>query len=417
VVKSLVMFGLGRIDESLALARDAVASAPRSGRAHEALGQALLAKGDITAAFAEYTEATQLSPGASQPQFRLARLALDLGKNRMALEYAKEGVRRFPDDRQAGAMLVDALIRNGELSTADFTLRPLLARFPDSPDVLVQLGALQSARGDLRAARTSFSRVLQREPDNFDALSGLVTLDLRERAMASARRRVDEAVAARGNDVKRLMLAARVYLADPDVRRAESILRHVVAIDPSNVDAARSLADCLTGQQREAEARQVLEQLVERMPASTDAQTSLALLLERMGDIAGARARYERIVAADSRAALASRRLAALYLEHKENLDVALNLAIVAVQEMPDDPASNDLLGWIYTQKGLFINGLPHLENAVKSAPTNAVYRYHLGTAYMRTGDAARAKAELTRALEIDQTLEEAREAIARVRP
>jgi tetratricopeptide (TPR) repeat protein len=212
-------------------------------------------------------------------------------------------------------------------------------------------------------------------------------------------------------------LAARVYTADNDAAKAESALRRVVAIDPFNVDAARALADCLAGQRRQEEGRQVLEQLAQRLPRSTAAQTSLALLIERMGDVAGARTHYERIVLQDPRAGVASQRLATLYLTLNGNLDIALNLAAVALQELPGDPAVSDLLGWIYAQKGLSVNALPHLEDAVRAAPSNAMYRYHLGVAQLKAGNREKARAELTRAVELDQNLEEARAALAQLRP
>ena len=417
LLKAQLLFAVGRVDESLKFAREAVTASPRSGEAHAALGQALLATGDLTRAFEEYTEAARLSPAAAKPQWQLARLSLDLGRDKAALVYARNAVREFPGDRDAGVMLVEALIRNRDLSAAEFALRPLQSSFPGSPGVLVQTGALQAARGEARAARASFVKALEIEPHQLPALSGLVALDLQERATASARQSVEAALAAHPDDSKYLLLAARVYTVDNDAVRAEAVLRRVVAVDPFNVEGARALSDCLGAQRREPEARQVLDQLVARLPNSTAAQTVLAMQQERSGDVAGARARYEQIVLQDRRAGIASQRLAALYLNRRENLDKALNLAAVALREFDGDPAVSDLMGWIYVQKGLSVNALPHLEDAVRASPTNAIYRYHLGAAHLRAGNRDKARAELTRALEIDPSLEEARAALAQVRP
>ncbi len=413
--KAQFLFGLGRADESLIVARQAVAAAPRSGEAHAALGQALLATGDLADAFDEYAEAARLSPMAAQPQAQMARLSLDLGRDKAALEYARDAARRFPGDRDTGVMLVEALIRNRDLSTAEFALRPLVANFPDSPNVVVQVGALQAARGEARAARASFVKALEHEPHLFSALSGVVALDLQEHSLAAARQRVDAAVAVRPDDPKYLLLAARVYSADNDAPKAESTLRRVIAVDPLNVDGARALADCLAAQRHEAEAKQVLEQLAQRLPRSTAAQTSLGLLLERIGDVPGARTLYDRIVVQDPRAAIASQRLAAIYVNLNTNLDVALDLAKVALQEQPRDPAASDLLGWIYVQKGLTVNALPLLEDAVRTAPDTAMYRYHLGAAHLKSGNRDKARTELTRAVAIDPNLREARAALAQL--
>jgi tetratricopeptide (TPR) repeat protein len=243
-----------------------------------------------------------------------------------------------------------------------------------------------------------------------------VALDLEERTTAAARQRVEAATAAHPNDPQYLLLAARVYAAENDSARTESTLRRVLAVDPVNVAAGQALSECLVRQRREAEARELLEQLVERRPTSIEAQTSLALLLERMGDVAGAQTRYEKIIDQDPRAATASHRLAALYADHGGNLDIALNLAVVAKQQLPDDPAVSDTIGWIYAQKELPANALPHLQDAVRASPNDAMYRYHLGSAYLTSGDAEKARAELMRALEIDKNLVAARTALASIR-
>jgi tetratricopeptide (TPR) repeat protein len=145
-------------------------------------------------------------------------------------------------------------------------------------------------------------------------------------------------------------------------------------------------------------------------------QTALGMQLERMGDIEGARARYKSVLADDPRAAVASQRLAALHVAQGGNLDIALTLALAAVQQSPKDPAANDLVGWIYVKKDLSWYALPYLEDAVRMAPNNASYRFHLGMAYLGSGERAKARSEMTRALEIDAEFTPAREALASLR-
>ena len=92
------------------------------------------------------------------------------------------------------------------------------------------------------------------------------------------------------------------------------------------------------------------------------------------------------MLALNPRAAVAAYKLASLQAEQGENLDVALALAVTAVQGLPNDPGANDAIGWIHVRKNLPRVGLPHLENSVRAAPENATYRYHLGMAYVAVG-------------------------------
>ena len=54
-------------------------------------------------------------------------------------------------------------------------------------------------------------------------------------------------------------------------------------------------------------------------------------------------------------------------------------------------------------------------ERAIARAPKNATYRYHLGLAYAKAGDAERAKRSLTQALELGTNFPGAADARARL--
>ena len=56
-------------------------------------------------------------------------------------------------------------------------------------------------------------------------------------------------------------------------------------------------------------------------------------------------------------------------------------LAQVASEQLHQEPAVNDTLGWIFVKKDMAGRAIPFLENAAKADPSNAEFRYHLGTA------------------------------------
>src|SRR5205085_6250825 len=110
-------------------------------------------------------------------------------------------------------------------------------------------------------------------------------------------------------------------------------------------------------------------------------------ILEAQGKPAEAQRVYEGILATRPREAWPANNLAWLYAEHGGNLDVALRLAQTAKELLPNAPQISDTLGWIYYKKHLADTAIPALQASVKQDPRNPVYRYHLGLAYLKSGD------------------------------
>jgi Flp pilus assembly protein TadD len=160
-----------------------------------------------------------------------------------------------------------------------------------------------------------------------------------------------------------------------------------------------ALGQIYAKQGRLPEALVEFEALAQRDPKPVAALTLAGIIMERQGNKAGAQQRFERVIQLDSNAPVAANNLAWLYAENGGNLDVALQLAQTAKRQLPNSPEVNDTLGFIYYKKNLPALALPPLQSSVEKDPSNAEYHYHLGLAYSRAGDKAKASESLTRAL------------------
>jgi tetratricopeptide (TPR) repeat protein len=97
-------------------------------------------------------------------------------------------------------------------------------------------------------------------------------------------------------------------------------------------------------------------------------------------------------------------------LENGENSDVALSLAQMARQKMPESPSAADTLAWVYYQKGIYGFAEDLLQEALQKAPDNATYHYHLGKVYQKQKNTAAARKHLQRALQINPSSSAAEE-------
>jgi tetratricopeptide (TPR) repeat protein len=91
--------------------------------------------------------------------------------------------------------------------------------------------------------------------------------------------------------------------------------------------------------------------------------------------------------------------LAALYLEHGGDVNVAVSLAQRAKQLMPNSPDAADTLGWAYYKLGSAQTAIPSLQEALQKSPGNPMYEYHLGMAYASAGRSKLAEPLLRQAL------------------
>ncbi len=142
----------------------------------------------------------------------------------------------------------------------------------------------------------------------------------------------------------------------------------------------------------------------------------IGMLWEQDRNQAEAIKEYQHTLTIDPRAGVAANNLANIYLAANKQLDDALQLAQTAIQALPDTPEVADTLGWVYVKRNQPSLGIPHLEASAGKAPTEAVFQYHLGIAYMQIGEYDRAKQALTKALQLKDNFDgaaEARKALA----
>jgi Flp pilus assembly protein TadD len=131
----------------------------------------------------------------------------------------------------------------------------------------------------------------------------------------------------------------------------------------------------------------------------------VGVILETQRKKDEARRWYESMVADTPSAPVAANNLAFIYAEEGTNLDVALQLASTAKQQLPDSAEVDDTLGWVYYKKDLASLAKGPLEDSLKKKPDNADILYHLGLTYAKMGDKAQARNALERALKLNPQL------------
>ena len=141
---------------------------------------------------------------------------------------------------------------------------------------------------------------------------------------------------------------------------------------------------------------------IEIYPRNVNNYVSLGTQYEKEGNWEEAKKLYEKAHDIDSGAPFVSDELAFLYLEHSGDVNVALSLAQMARQRLPNSPVTADALGWAYYKMGAYESAVSQLRECVQKVPDNPVYQYHLGMAYIVAGHRDSAAQSLQKALQND---------------
>lgn len=403
LTRARLLYALGNPDERFA--RQAATVDDGSPEAHMLLGRVLAERGQVDAALDEYRQAAYRAPLDARPLLAMSRTLLDIGSTPRALSYARDATRLAPGDKDAMLALVTALIAQQKLNDASSALAPVAARLPKDPQVALIEGRLSLARGDAASARASYTRALASGADTREALQGLIQAEGAQPSV-STRQRVEAAIEATPSDPELRLLAGQVYRAMNDLPRAEAALQQAQRLSPTHVPIALELAGVLMAAHRPAEASAALERVVPARPARlSEVRVALAAAYQAQGKRADAQRQYEQLVVEMPGAVEPAVVLATMYLEQKDKLTQALELALSAKRGRPLDPDIDMLLGRIYSEKGMGSLAVPVLEHAVEARPGSAPYHFHLGAAYELAGNMSKARAEYAQALQLDPNL------------
>ena len=401
-----------KLDDALAAAKSAVSATERPASAVQmVVGRIHLSRMEYSDAVAAFNEAVRLNPRFLEPHLQLARTYMAMGRVNESLASSQEALKLQPANPEAHLVAARAYLSKGDTANAEKSIKLLVASNPKSAAVQAQLGYLEMLRKNVPAARAAFDRALQADPNQSDALQALNTLDIRAGNSTAARERIERRLKADPKNASIHMIAAQTYIAAGDLTNAERALRGAIDLDSGNLVAYGLLGRIYASQKRLNEARVEFEQVARRLPKAAGPPTMVGMLHELQNNKDEARRWYEKAIAADANAPVASNNLAWLTAEQGGNLDVAMQLAQAAKSRLPDSPQVDDTLGWVYYKKGLATLAISSFQASVQKDPKNAIYHYHLGLAYAKNGDKDKARASLKQALTLNPTFEGAADA------
>jgi tetratricopeptide (TPR) repeat protein len=189
-----------------------------------------------------------------------------------------------------------------------------------------------------------------------------------------------------------------------------------IEINPQLFDPYVALGGFYAQTKRYDEALEKLEQAKNVNAKNLGVHMLIGMIHEMRKDVPQALAAYEKVLEINPRFGPAANNLAYLYSEHGGDKEKALQLAQTAKEVLPEDPRISDTLGWILYKRGIYERAVSLLRESAEKLGDNAEVQYHLGMAYLKTGNPQAAKDSLANALKLSESftgVEEAKRVLA----
>jgi Tfp pilus assembly protein PilF len=258
------------------------------------------------------------------------------------------------------------------------------------------------AKGDARQAEAALQDTLRRNPASLPALATLLNLYSQEGRMQEGFQRIAGLVQQYPQNAGLHFLLALTYFGVKDLAKSEATVRQALALDPKTPDAYTLLANIHLARGAVEEAKADLRAAIAAHPRSLLNYMALATQYEKEGNWEEAKKLCEAAHEIDRVSPMVADELAFLYLEHGGDVNIAVALAQVAKEKMPDSPVTADALGWAYYKLGSLSSAVVQLKESSERVPNNPIYHYHLGMAYMASRQLDLARQSLRAALRTD---------------
>lgn len=367
----------------------------------------------------------------------LGKVLLLNDKAEEAVPYFREAVRLIPQSIELWADYSQALADSGNTTRAIEEARATAVKAAENPEILKRMGVLLLDLDQARAAERPLSRYAAFNYNNGEAnlLHGRALLKTglfsgARMAFQRAGRAEDEPVPTstinwylfateamgqkldeaenrlptlrafdRPDDVPPSLIG-QVFLDKGEPELAASAFREAMRTGSTD-DLVIGLSKALfaTGA-RQAGIRE-LEDYLSDAEVSRLARVELARRYEQEERFSDAALQYERLLQTGVADADVVAKLALVYLQLGNR--ASTQLAERAFLMAPENPAILDAAGWVALQADRETNkAIDYLEKAVRRAPADPVYKYHLGIAYVAKGDRRAARRVLQQALNLN---------------
>jgi tetratricopeptide (TPR) repeat protein len=414
MLKGEILASKRKWNEALAVFNQIIEQEPKAAQAYYYKGLAHFYKGDMQVAKSSLNKAIELNAADYRSKVLLADISLRMRDVDMAENLSKEVVEKLPDNPQAQSVLGLTFLAKGQLAEAEKAFRRMIELQPGNPQGYFQLGVAQRLQKNADGALISFGKALEINPKLMDAFSQVVSIYVAQKEYPTAIAKCDNQLAILNDSNIHLAvitnLKGLIYKAQKMDDKAEAEFKAAIEIHENYMQPYYELANLYLQKNQIDGAIDQYKALLAKNANQVRPHMLLGTLYDIQKKFDLSEKHYREALKINPEFAPAANNLAYLLAEKDEDLNGALNFAQQAKEKLPNDPGVMDTIGWIYYKKGLYDSAIAELSDCIEKMQNNATVHYHLGMAYYKAEQGAKAKPVLEKVLALDPKFEKASE-------
>jgi Flp pilus assembly protein TadD len=346
--------------------------------AHYNLGNALMHKGQVDEAIAQFRLTLEIRPDYADACCNLGSALLQKGRVNEAIAQFRKAMKIWPDHPLARYNLATTLLQNGRVNEAIAEFQKALKTRPDDLLTCINLGNALLQTGRVDEAIAHYQKALEIQPDYADAHNNLGSALLKKGRTDEAVGHFQRALEIQPNDADAHNHLGDVFLHRGQMDEAIAHYRETLAIQPGYAAAHNNLGYALVEKGRVDEAIGHFQEALKIQPGFAEAHNNLGYVLLQTGHVREAVAQFETVLILQPDNARTMSNLAWVLATCPDasvrNGTRAMELARKADHLNGQDPVVLHALAAAYAEGGRFAEAVTAAQRALQlaSAQSNA---------------------------------------------
>lgn len=352
--------------------------------------------GDLITASTCLQKALKINPQRAGLFIRLANLSFKQGDLEQAITHYRQAIRLQPRFPEAHSNMANALMMLGRQEEAIEALERELEISPQGSLAFYLLGQAYLQQKAYQKAGEYYAAAIKLRPQYSKAYYGLATvharLGNREKAQSYSERfkklKTQERKGLKGRKIKyddfvqtqkdaaiTYRNVGRLYRKQAHEQVAEELLKQAVGFDPNNMNCLLDLGSLYQAKREPAKALQTYKRITHQRPNHPLGHFLAGNMLVHFKQWDEAERAYGKVISLAPKKSDGYRELARLYLQRRQKLPQARQLAEKAVS-LETISSNYYVLGWACEMNGDSVGAIPPLKRATELEPGNQNYQY-----------------------------------------